>query len=103
MSEFGGSWKHQINPACTESSRVFIMLSWTLYKRRLQQQITPHNEKSRRRTEINEQHHTLVAKAVMLWLLITTVGGGGGGGGVLRALLYTINPMSLALVSSLLV
>ena len=51
MSEFGGLWKQQINPACTKSVRVFIMLkldttkkkkkkkssscwSWTLYERR---------------------------------------------------------------------
>ena len=25
MSEFGGSWKHQNNPACTESVRVYII------------------------------------------------------------------------------
>ena len=26
MLEFGGLWKHQNNPACTKSVRVFIML-----------------------------------------------------------------------------
>ena len=26
MSEFGGLWKHQNNPACAESVRVFGML-----------------------------------------------------------------------------
>ena len=26
MSEFGGLWKHQNDPACTKSVRVFIML-----------------------------------------------------------------------------
>ena len=35
MLEFGGLWKHQNNPACTKSARVFIMLKFgTIRKKR---------------------------------------------------------------------
>ena len=35
-SKFGGLWKHQINPACTESTIVFkiLKLQWTLIQKK---------------------------------------------------------------------
>ena len=36
LSEFGGLWKHQINPACAKSVRLFIMLKLdTIWKKKI--------------------------------------------------------------------
>ena len=36
MSEFGGLWKQQNNPACAKSVRVFIMLKLDIVRKKKQ-------------------------------------------------------------------